>query len=100
MKNRRHEGFSIWRGASVSLSYATRRADSIQSAQAILKRAEGLHPKEPTIQFNLAGYEAQMSNLAEAKANQASPTRIEPKFRLLALDEPDLEPIWASLAAD
>jgi hypothetical protein len=27
-------------------------------------------------------------------------TEIDAKFRLMALDDPDLEPLWASLVAD
>ena len=53
----------------VNLAYATRRAASIQAAHAILKRAEGRHPNDPTIQFNLACYEAQKGKLGQAKAN-------------------------------
>lgn len=56
-------------GHFVSLAYATRRAESIQAAHAVLKRAEGLHPNDATIQFNLACYEAQLGNLVQAKAN-------------------------------
>ena len=41
-------------GHFANLAYATRRAESIQAAHAILKRAEGLHPDDATIQFNLA----------------------------------------------
>jgi hypothetical protein len=41
-------------GHFVDLACATRRAESIQAAQAILRRAEGLNPNDATIQFNLA----------------------------------------------
>ncbi|MGI8957338.1 MAG: tetratricopeptide repeat protein [Chthoniobacterales bacterium] len=87
-------------GHFIDLAYATRRAESIQAAHAILKRAERLHSKEPTIQFNLACYEAQLGNLVQAKVHLEQATRIEPKFRSKALDDPDLKPIWNSLAAD
>jgi Flp pilus assembly protein TadD len=46
-------------GFFVELAYATRRADSIHAAHAILTRAASLHPTDPTIQFNLACYKAQ-----------------------------------------
>src|SRR4051794_26112878 len=42
---------------SVELAYATRRAESIHAAHAILTRASGVHPKDATIQFNLACYQ-------------------------------------------
>ena len=45
-------------GHFVDLAYATRRTESIDVAHAILKRAEGLHPNDAKILFNLACYES------------------------------------------
>jgi len=59
-----------------------------------------LHPTDPTIQFNLACYEAQIGSLDRAKAYLKRATEIDPKFRLMALEDPDLEPLWPSLAKD
>jgi tetratricopeptide (TPR) repeat protein len=84
----------------IDWAYATRRAESIHQTRAILTRGAELHPDNGAIQFNLACYEAQMGNLAQAKANLERATRIDPKFRLVALEDPDLEPICDSLAAD
>jgi hypothetical protein len=36
----------------IDLAYATRRAESIEQAHAILTRAAALRPKDGTIQFN------------------------------------------------
>ena len=72
-------------GFFVELAYATRRAESIHAAHAILTRAAGLHPTDPTIQFNLACYEAQMGSLDRAKAHLKRATEIDAKFRLMAL---------------
>jgi Flp pilus assembly protein TadD len=85
-------------GFFVELAYATRRAESIHEAHAILTRAASLHPTDPTIQFNLACYEAQMGSLDRAKAHLKRATEIDAKFRVKALDDPDLEPLWASLS--
>jgi tetratricopeptide (TPR) repeat protein len=87
-------------GFFVELAYATRRAESIHVAHTILTRAADLHPADPTIQFNLACYEAQIGKLDRAKAHLKRATEIDPKFRLMALEDADLEPLWASLAAD
>jgi tetratricopeptide (TPR) repeat protein len=87
-------------GFFVELAYATRRAESIHAAHAILTRAAGLHPADATIEFNLACYEAQMGSLDRAKAHLKRATEIDARFRLMALDDPDLEPIWASLSRD
>ncbi len=86
-------------GHFIDLAYATRRAESIGAAHAILKRAEGQHPNDATIQFNLACYEAQMGNLDQAKVNPGRATRIDSKCRLMALEDPDLETLWDSLSA-
>jgi tetratricopeptide (TPR) repeat protein len=87
-------------GFFVELAYATRRAESIHAAHAILTRAAGLYPTDPTIQFNLACYEVQMGSIDQAKAHLKRATEIDAKFKLLALEDPDLEPLWASLATD
>jgi len=85
-------------GFIVEPAYATRRAESIHAAHAILTRAAGLHPNDGTIQFNLACYEAQMGSLDRAKAHLKRATEIDPQFSLMALDEPDLQPLWTLLA--
>ena len=85
-------------GNFIDWAYATRRRESINAAHAILTRAASLHPTEPTIQFNLACHEAQMGNLDRAKTHLERATDIAPKFRLMALRDPDLEPLRSSLA--
>ena len=75
------------------------RIESVLAAVAILRRAAGLHPTDPTIQFNLACYEAQMGNAPKAKVHLKCAVRTDPKFKLMAQSDPALEPIWASLAA-
>jgi tetratricopeptide (TPR) repeat protein len=87
-------------GFFVELAYATRRAESINAAHAILTRAAGLHPTDPMIQFNLACYEAQMGNLDRAKVHLKQTTEVDTKFRLMALEDSDLEPLWVSLATE
>jgi tetratricopeptide (TPR) repeat protein len=87
-------------GFWVELAYATRRAESIHAAHAILTRAASLHPTDATIQFNLACYEAQMGSLDRAKAHLKRATKIDLKFRLMGLEDPDLEPLWASMSAE
>ena len=64
-------------GFFIEFAYATRRAESIHAAHAILTRAAGLHPTNPTIQFNLACYEAQMGSLDRAKAHLKRATEIQ-----------------------
>ena len=81
----------------VLLAYGTRRARSLEAARSVLMRAERLHPKEGTIQFNLACYQAQLGKLEEAKAYLKRAIEIDPRFKLMGLEDPDLEPIWAAM---
>jgi len=81
----------------ISLAYATRRAESIGAAKSILAKALELHPEEPAIHFNLACYECQLRNLVSAKEDLMHLTKARVKFRAMALDEPDLEPLWAEI---
>ena len=85
-------------GYFIKRPYATRRAESIHAGHAVLTRAAGLHPTDATIQFNLACYEAQMGSLDRAKAHLKRATKIDPQFSLMALDEPDLQPLRTLLA--
>jgi tetratricopeptide (TPR) repeat protein len=87
-------------GYLIAWAYATKRAESIHAAHTILTRAAGLHPTDATIQFNLACYESQLGNLDRAKAHLTCATEIDDKFGRMALDGPDLEPLWDSLATE
>ena len=85
-------------GNFVDWADAICRTESIHAAHAILTRAASLHPTDPAIQFNLACYEAQMGNLDRANAHLKRATEIDAKFRLMALKDPDLEPLRSLLA--
>ena len=82
----------------IDWAYATRCAQSVDAAHAILTRAASLHPTEPAIQFYLACYEAQMGHLDRAKTHLKRATEINVRFKLMALKEPDLKLLWSSLA--
>ena len=87
-------------GYFIDWAYATRRAESIHLAHAILTRGAELHPEHGLIQFNLACYEAQMGSIERAKMHLSRATKADKKFSLMAMDDPDLERLWASLAKD
>ena len=84
----------------INWAYSAMRGGSIRQAHTILTRAAGLHPNDGTIQFNLACYEVQMGNLGLARAHLKRAIEIKAKFRLMALEDSDLEPLWASLARE
>ena len=52
---------------TISLAYATRRANSIQAAKEVLLNAEPKFPKEPVIKYNLACYFCQTGEIQNAK---------------------------------
>ena len=83
---------------AISLAYATRRAQSIEAAKCILLEAVERLPEEPILHYNLACYECQLGELEVAKARLAHAFELEPKCRLMALDDGDLAPLWDSLA--
>jgi hypothetical protein len=83
---------------AISLAYATRRAQSIEAAKCILLEAVERHPTEPILHYNLACYECQLGDIEVAKARLAHAFDLEPKCRLMALDDDDLAPLWDSLA--
>ena len=52
---------------TISLAFATRRANSIQAAKELLLNAEPKFPNEPAIKYNLACYFCQMGDIKTAK---------------------------------
>src|SRR5215472_9538139 len=72
---------------TISLAYATRRADSIQAAKEILLNAELKFPKEAIIKYNLACYFCQMGDIRNAKDYLKKAFEIDLKWRLKALDD-------------
>lgn len=76
------------------LAYATRRTTDVPSAEEIVLRALEIHPEDAMIHYNLACYAAQLGRLEEAGARLKQAVHLNPEIRLMALDDPDLEPIW------
>jgi hypothetical protein len=81
----------------ISLAYATRRAESIEAAKLILLEAVERHPKEPMIHYNLACYDSVMGEVEVAKARLRHAFQLEPRCRLMALEDEDLRAVWDSL---
>jgi tetratricopeptide (TPR) repeat protein len=85
---------------TVSLAYAIRRANSIQAAKEILLKAEPKFPKQAVIKYNLACYFCQLGDLETAKNYLKRAFEIAPSWRIAALDDKDLEPLWETLGAN
>ena len=84
---------------TISLAYATRRAISIEAAKEILLNAEPKFPKETVIKYNLACYECQLGDLEAARNYLKSAFEIEPNWRMMALEDEDLKPLWKCLGS-
>ena len=80
----------------ISLAYALRRAESVEKAEAILLRAQAIHPKDAMIAFNLACYASVTGWFEEARLRRA--IQLDKDVRGLALDDEDLKPLWDWIA--
>jgi hypothetical protein len=83
---------------TISLAFATRRANSINAAKQILLNAESRFPNEAIIKYNLACYCCQTQDIETAKSYLKKTFAIDSSWRLKALDDEDLRPLWDSLA--
>ncbi len=88
-------------GAWISLAYAERRktGGGIPRAREILVQAQRAFPGEPTIAYNLACYECQSGDLNAARSwlEKACALGDANKVKLMALEDPDLKPLWPDL---
>ena len=80
----------VWR------AYAARRAESLESAQSILLEAVERNPDAAICHYNLACYECQLGKLEVAKARLHHAIKLDGGFRVLALDDEDVKPLWDS----
>jgi tetratricopeptide (TPR) repeat protein len=76
---------------------ATRQVQSIEAARAILLGALEINPNEPTIHYNLSCYESRLHHFKQAKRHLARAIQLDNRFRLIALDDHDLEPLWQKI---
>jgi tetratricopeptide (TPR) repeat protein len=81
----------------VSLAYATRRATSIEAAKEILLNAEPKFPAEAVIKYNLACYCCQLGEIENAKNYLKKALKLDLNWRMAALEDEDLKPLWDSL---
>ena len=76
----------------ISLAYALRRTESVEKAEAILLRAQAIHPKVAMIAFNLACYASVTGRMEDAKERLRNAIELDKDVRKLALDDEDLDP--------
>lgn len=76
--------------AWITWAYAARRAQSLDAAEAILLRAERLHPRAAVVQFNLGCYACLRGDLRLARRRVERASTLDPSFKELAKTDPDL----------
>ena len=82
---------------TVAWAYATRRCDSLDAARLILVNAVERLPGVAVFAFNLGCYEAQLGDIASAKAHLSRAIELRGDLRQRALEDEDLRPLWDSL---
>ena len=82
-------------------AYSLRRtaADGIKLAWEALLPAYDKFPREATISYNLSCYACQMQKLEEARVWLRRALKIDDKTKIkeMALDDPDLRPLWEEI---
>ena len=82
-------------------AYTLRRSakDGLKRAWDALLPAYDKFPREPTISYNLSCYACQMHRMDEAKTWLRRALKIGNKdeIKRMALDDPDLEPLWEEI---
>lgn len=82
-------------------AYSLRRTakDGLQLAWEALLPAYQKFPREATISYNLSCYACQMENLDEARVWFRRALRVGDKAKIkeMALDDPDLRPLWEEI---
>jgi Flp pilus assembly protein TadD len=79
----------------ISLAYAVRRTESVENAEAILLRAQAIHPKVAMIAFNLACYASVTGRVEEAKERLRHAIELDKDIRRLAIDLWDWIGVWS-----
>ena len=54
-------------------------------------------PNVAIFHYNLACYECQLGDLEKAKESLNQAFKLEPQFRVAALDDEDLRPLWDAI---
>jgi predicted Zn-dependent protease len=67
---------------------------SIEAARVILLAAAKSHPAEAVVHYNLACYNCQLGSLKGARRHLARAFRLNAAFKLLAMQDGDLDPLW------
>ena len=78
---------------------ATRKAENLEGAEQILRFALKYLPADAMIQYHLACYASQLGRLKEARDRLKVALNACGNLKHKAIQEPDLEPMWASVGS-
>lgn len=78
---------------------ATCRLQSVEAAKGILLEAVKTHPDNANIHYNLSCYETRLNHFRKAHRHLARAIQLDPRFRAVAMDDADLEPLWEIVSA-
>jgi len=84
----------------ISEADAIRHAVSVQAACDHLKEAEILFPDNAHIKFQLGCYHCQLQHLEEGEEYVREATRLHQHWRLIALQDQDVKPLWPKLKGE
>jgi predicted Zn-dependent protease len=85
-------------GFWLQLAYALRRVAGLEPARKVLQEASVRFPKLAVIPFNLACYACRLGRNEEARRLLDHAIQLDPAYRETALEDEDLQPLWADLA--
>lgn len=80
----------------IHLAYSLHELNRTKEAREALLPVVDRFSEEPVMRYNLACYECQLGNLEEAELllERAFESGDAKQMKLMALDDPDLEPLW------
>ena len=76
------------------LAWTVRRASGLGEALKISSEALEKFPDDAMTNYNLGCNLCQLGDLEAAKEKVGKAIKLDAKYKLLALDDPDLEPMW------
>jgi tetratricopeptide (TPR) repeat protein len=81
-------------GGWLDWAWAVRREKSVEDALPIMRQAAAKFDTMPLVHYNLACYECLMGDMQVATKHLKHAFALDKKFKLIALDDPDLEALW------
>src|SRR3954447_20685086 len=74
------------------------RLQSVEAAKGILLKALDSHPDNANIHYNLSCYETRLHDFRKAQRHLARAIQLDPRFKMVAMDDADLDPLWMEVS--